>query len=128
MAQRSRSSRREYRQNLRRRWPCGKQVWSAMSGEYPVEQVSGPTMRRWRVWIRQDKRCAYCRKPLQWYRKASSPKWDIHHIILRNCGGTNRYDNLQATCVECHREIHRRDSSSRAAMHQTRNAFLRRAT
>jgi hypothetical protein len=50
-----------------------------------------------RIIARQDSKCAKClqQKPL-----------DIHHIVFKACGGSNRRDNLMALCRECHDYIH----------------------
>ncbi|MBO6274925.1 MAG: HNH endonuclease [Methanobrevibacter sp.] len=33
-------------------------------------------------------------------------KFEVHHIIPRNQGGTNRMDNLTVLCKKCHHKIH----------------------
>lgn len=43
-------------------------------------------------------RCRACYK--KFYRK--SKELTVHHIIPRDCGGTNDFDNLISLCLECH--------------------------
>ena len=47
-------------------------------------------------------RCSRCHeaKPLQ-----------IHHRCFRSHGGTHDLENLEPVCMDCHREIHRRERS-----------------
>lgn len=50
------------------------------------------------VYKRQANKCALCQQ---------ETRLCIHHIIFRECGGTNRHDNLLAMCQSCHIELHK---------------------
>jgi len=60
---------------------------------------SGPnsnkkTIRRYRLWIYGNKRCTYCKRPLEFKNST------IDHIVPRSKGGTN-IGNLTISCKKC---------------------------
>ena len=64
------------------------------------------TRKKIRVLWRQQMKCNICSTGFM------SREWDIDHVIPIFSGGTNDIDNLQALCLDCHREKTRDDMQS----------------
>ena len=54
-----------------------------------------------RLWLRQDKRCPCCKQFI-----TQDTGWNIHHVVERCKGGSDRLDNLVLLHPNCHRQIH----------------------
>ncbi|WEM42113.1 group II intron reverse transcriptase/maturase [Photobacterium sp. DA100] len=59
------------------------------------------SMKLWRLVERQDFKCAVCHQQFN-----SKEEWDVHHIIRRVDGGSDRNENLMVLHVNCHRQLH----------------------
>lgn len=55
---------------------------------------------RLRVYIRDEKRCRECGKPLTWEQA------ELAHIIDRSKGGSDTEDNTRILCHRCHMTEH----------------------
>ncbi|MEZ4386902.1 MAG: HNH endonuclease signature motif containing protein [Candidatus Krumholzibacteriia bacterium] len=77
---------------------CDAEVVDPTDGQ--VTRTIAPTLRR-RVLARDDHRCRApgCR---------STRFLDVHHIVPRHRGGSNRLENLITLCSRCHRFLHTR--------------------
>lgn len=53
------------------------------------------------LWIRQQKRCPMCKQYITF-----ETGWNIHHIIERHKGGSDKLDNLVLLHPNCHRQLH----------------------
>ena len=62
------------------------------------------TKKRQKLLSNTNGRCAYCGKHLE--------TWHVEHMIPRHAGGTNRTENLVASCITCNRKKARRDIDS----------------
>lgn len=51
------------------------------------------------VRARDNYTCQYC-------KKCKDVSLDVHHIIFRSNGGTNKPDNLITLCTACHKDLH----------------------
>ncbi|WP_047049184.1 group II intron reverse transcriptase/maturase [Vibrio mexicanus] len=58
-------------------------------------------LKLWRIAERQNFTCPVCRQQFN-----SEDDWDIHHIIRRVDGGTDKVSNLVMVHLNCHRQIH----------------------
>ncbi len=56
---------------------------------------------RWAVLIRDRFRCTYCGHQATWWTAWSLA---VAHKIPASRGGTDAAENLQTTCVPCHRQ------------------------
>ena len=54
------------------------------------------TWERNTIASKQNWRCNFC-------QNLFGPFWEVDHLVPLQYGGTNRYQNLQALCVDCHR-------------------------
>lgn len=54
-----------------------------------------------RLWLRQLKRCPCCKQLI-----TQETGWNIHHVIERHKGGTDKLDNLVLLHPNCHRQVH----------------------
>jgi RNA-directed DNA polymerase len=57
--------------------------------------------RIWKLWQRQKGRCPACRKVV-----THDTGWNVHHVVWRTKGGTDRLDNLALLHPNCHRQLH----------------------
>ena len=53
------------------------------------------------LWFRQQKRCVMCRHLI-----TKETGWNIHHIVERVKGGSDKLDNLALLHPNCHRQLH----------------------
>ena len=68
-------------------------AWEYQKGEmYGYENVKAYVRER------DQYKCRMCKK--------KNVKLEVHHILERTNGGTNRPDNLITLCVECHKKVH----------------------
>jgi RNA-directed DNA polymerase len=63
------------------------------------------------LWKRQEGRCVVCGQPL----RPAEEDDEIHHRIWRSRGGPDTADNLELLHANCHRQIHARESRTKAA-------------
>ncbi len=61
-------------------------------------------LRLFKIAERQSFTCPVCRQPF-----ASEDDWDIHHIVKRVDGGTDKSSNLVMLHLNCHRQVHLRN-------------------
>ncbi len=54
-----------------------------------------------RLWLRQDKRCPCCKQFI-----TQDTGWNIHHVVERCKGGSDKLDNLVLLHPNCHRMLH----------------------
>ncbi len=57
--------------------------------------------RIYRLWLRQDKRCPCCKQFI-----TQDTGWNIHHVVERCKGGSDKLDNLVLLHPNCHRQLH----------------------
>jgi RNA-directed DNA polymerase len=57
------------------------------------------------LWKAQDGKCPNCQEPI-----TQESGWDIHHILPKALGRTDKFSNLMLLHPNCHRQIHRRAS------------------
>ncbi len=57
--------------------------------------------RIWKLWQRQKGRCPACRQVV-----THDTGWNVHHVVWRTKGGTDRLDNLALLHPNCHRQLH----------------------
>ena len=54
------------------------------------------------LWVRQLKRCPMCKQFI-----TSETGWNIHHVLERHKGGSDKLENLVLLHPNCHRQLHR---------------------
>lgn len=57
--------------------------------------------RTMQLWIRQQKCCPMCKQYITF-----ETGWNIHHVLERHKGGSDKLDNLLLLHPNCHRKIH----------------------
>lgn len=57
--------------------------------------------RTMQLWIRQQKRCPMCKQYITF-----ETGWNIHHVLERHKGGSDKLDNLKLLHPNCHRQLH----------------------
>lgn len=60
----------------------------------------------YRVWLRQDRLCPTCQKPI-----TKLTPWDVHYYVKKVDGGSNAASNLYMHHLSCHKSLVRRKSS-----------------
>lgn len=58
------------------------------------------------LWRRQNKRCQRCKQLI-----TDETGWNIHHVIERFKGGSDKLENLVLLHPNCHRQLHYRNST-----------------
>ncbi|MDB1122787.1 group II intron reverse transcriptase/maturase [Vibrio algarum] len=58
-------------------------------------------MKLWALAKRQDYKCAVCNQVFK-----TEDEWDVHHIIRRVDGGSDKQSNLTLLHMNCHKQIH----------------------
>lgn len=61
--------------------------------------------KRETVLERDDRRCQFCGVTEEQHKDERGRSLDVHHIIPRRAGGSDRPENLLPVCVECHRTL-----------------------
>ena len=56
------------------------------------------------LWERQEGQCPVCRDRLKWTRR-----WDIHHLVPKTEGGSDKQSNLALLHPNCHMQVHSRN-------------------
>lgn len=58
---------------------------------------------RKRVYIRDEGKCRYCKKRIEWEAVTDSGQRDVtlDHIVPKSLGGANSEDNLTIACYRC---------------------------
>ncbi|OEE64088.1 group II intron reverse transcriptase/maturase [Enterovibrio norvegicus FF-454] len=64
------------------------------------KSLSG-SMRLWKIVERQDYKCGVC-----YQQFGSDDEWDMHHLIRRVDGGTDKSSNLMMLHINCHNQLH----------------------
>jgi len=57
----------------------------------------------WKLWRRQKGSCLVCRQQI-----TSDTRWNVHHVVCKVFGGSDRVDNLALLHPDCHRQVHSR--------------------
>jgi len=65
-----------------------------------AHEFRGPLRNLWR---RQNGSCLVCRQQI-----TSDTRWNIHHVVWKVFGGSDRVDNLALLHPDCHRQVHSR--------------------
>ena len=58
-------------------------------------------MKLWSLVVRQDYQCAVCHQMFN-----TEDEWDVHHIVRRVDGGSDKMSNLVLVHLNCHRKVH----------------------
>jgi RNA-directed DNA polymerase len=61
------------------------------------------------LWGRQQGLCPECNERLDLQRS-----WEVHHVVYRCRGGSDKHDNLVLLHPNCHRQLHSRDAAGRS--------------
>jgi 5-methylcytosine-specific restriction endonuclease McrA len=56
-----------------------------------------------KLWRRQKGSCLVCRQQIN-----SDTRWNVHYVVRRVFGGSDRADNLALLHPDCHRQVHSR--------------------
>jgi len=56
-----------------------------------------------KLWRRQKGRCLVCHQHI-----TSETQWNVHHVVWKVLGGSDRIDNLALLHPDCHRQVHSR--------------------
>jgi 5-methylcytosine-specific restriction endonuclease McrA len=85
----------------------GKQVQERfhVKGKKKCLRVAFNAKQREMIWKMQCKKCSAC--------KAKIDTYQIDHIIPLSQGGDNRFENLQALCLPCHKSKTNKETSER---------------
>jgi len=65
-----------------------------------AHEFRGPLRNLWR---RQNGSCLVCRQQI-----TSDTRWNVHHVVWKVFGGSDRVDNLALLHPDCHRQVHSR--------------------
>ena len=86
----------------------GKTIKDSMGRKYPLPRVAilhkyvrrphGPVLSKKNIFLRDNYRCAYCKKEL------SNNNITVDHIIPSSKGGKNTWTNLITSCDTCNRK------------------------
>ncbi|MFO6423109.1 group II intron reverse transcriptase/maturase [Motilimonas sp. KMU-193] len=55
----------------------------------------------WKIATRQDYQCFVCKQIMN-----EMDDWDLHHLVPRSKGGSDKISNLVMVHINCHRQIH----------------------
>lgn len=69
--------------------------------EYVWRNSEQGKRKTYTLWNRQQKRCPMCKQYITF-----ETGWNIHHIIERHKGGSDKLENLVLLHPNCHRKIH----------------------
>lgn len=64
-------------------------------------------MKLWNLAKRQDYKCAVCNQIFK-----TEDEWDVHHIIRRVDGGSDKQSNLMLLHINCHKQIHKTECTT----------------
>lgn len=53
------------------------------------------------LWNKQKGKCLQCKTPI-----TMETDWDVHHIVPKSKGGSNRNSNLMMLHINCHKQVH----------------------
>ena len=56
-----------------------------------------------KLWRRQKGSCLVCHQQI-----TSDTRWNVHHVVWKVFGGSDRVDNLALLHPDCHRQVHGR--------------------
>lgn len=80
--------------------PKDEQYFERLRMQRLKKSIAG-NLKLWKIAERQDFKCPVCNQ--QFY---SEDEWDIHHIVKRVDGGTDKPINLMMLHINCHRLLH----------------------
>lgn len=69
--------------------------------EYVLRQSEMGMRKAFTLWKRQQRRCPSCNQLI-----TPETGWNIHHVVERHKGGSDKLDNLQLLHPNCHRAWH----------------------
>jgi RNA-directed DNA polymerase len=79
-------------------------AWELYFEERLATQMASSLTGRGRaryLWLEQNGKCRVCGQPL-----TLEDGWDVHHLVQRVHGGSDRFDNLVLLHPNCHRQVH----------------------
>ncbi|OEF85279.1 group II intron reverse transcriptase/maturase [Vibrio splendidus] len=80
--------------------PEDEQYFERLKMQRLKKSLSG-NWKLWKIVERQDFKCLVCHQQFN-----SEDEWDIHHIVRRVDGGSDKSSNLMMLHINCHRQIH----------------------
>jgi len=69
--------------------------------EYKWKNSEQGKRKTYSLWNRQQKRCPLCKQYITF-----DTGWNIHHVIERHKGGSDKLENLMLLHPNCHRKLH----------------------
>jgi RNA-directed DNA polymerase len=78
--------------------------WIAYGGQLRVQRMSKDIWdnQRWTLWIQQSGNCALCECAID----MDNERYDDHHIVPRQFGGSNALSNRVLLHAVCHKRVH----------------------
>ncbi len=80
-----------------------REYWKQREYRNALGQIYSSRLKR--LYKRQQGKCLFCGRPIT-QREISESKAQIHHMIPRAEGGTERLNNLRLLHVDCHNKVH----------------------